>query len=128
PELIFEHDRLQRNVIMRQEVFTSLLRAQEQTQIDAVRDTPLFTVLDQPTGSAEQQSRRTILSALLAFVLGVLLAVSIAFFREFARRSRAVQDPSYTEFQTLVRLAWEDLRHPLRWIRSKQPSGVTADR
>jgi uncharacterized protein involved in exopolysaccharide biosynthesis len=55
PELAFEHDRLQRQVMMRQEVYTSLLRSQEQARIDAVRDTPLFTVIDHPAG---RQSRK----------------------------------------------------------------------
>jgi uncharacterized protein involved in exopolysaccharide biosynthesis len=45
PELVFEHDRLQRQVAMRQEIFTSLAQSHEQSRIDAVRDTPVITVI-----------------------------------------------------------------------------------
>jgi uncharacterized protein involved in exopolysaccharide biosynthesis len=125
PELAFEHDRLQRQVMMRQEVYTSLLRSQEQARIDAVRDTPLFTVIDHPAGTAEPQGRGTVMRALLAFILGLMLAVFIAFLTEFARRSRETRDPHYQEFQSLSREAWEDLRHPRRWMR-KSDKGVAA--
>lgn len=125
PELGFEHDRLQRQVMMRQEVYTALLRSQEQARIDAVRDTPLFTVIDHPAGTAEPEGRGTIMRALLAFILGLMLAVFIAFVIEFARRSREAQDPHYKEFQSLTREAWDDLRHPRRWMR-KSDKGVAA--
>ena len=55
PELMSEHDRLQRQVAMRQEVYTSLLRSQEQARIDAVRDTPLLAFIDTPS---ERQNRK----------------------------------------------------------------------
>lgn len=117
PELAFEYERLQRQVMMRQEVYTSLLRSQEQARIDAVRDTPVLTVIDHPAGSAEPESRRTIPRAVLAFILGLMLAVFIAFIKQFARRSRETDDPHYQELQSLSRKAWEDLRHPGRWMR-----------
>jgi uncharacterized protein involved in exopolysaccharide biosynthesis len=125
PELAFEHDRLQRQVMMRQEVYTSLLRSQEQARIDAVRDTPLLTVIDHPAGTAEPEGRGTVLRAMLAFMLGLMLAVFIAFTTEFARRGRETDDPHYQEFQSLSREAWEDLRHPGRWMR-KSKKGLAA--
>jgi uncharacterized protein involved in exopolysaccharide biosynthesis len=117
PELTFEHDRLQRQVAMRQEVYTSLVRSQEQARIDAVRDTPHFTVVDHPAGTAEPQGRGTVLRAILAFMLGLAGAVVVAFIREVNRRGRDSEDPHYREFQGLARQAWEDLRRPKRWVR-----------
>jgi uncharacterized protein involved in exopolysaccharide biosynthesis len=117
PELTFEHDRLQRQVAMRQEVYTSLLRSQEQARIDAVRDTPLFTVVDHPAGTAEPQGRGTVMRAILAFMIGLMVAVVLAFIREATRRGRDSEDPHYREFQGLARQAWEDLRRPKRWVR-----------
>lgn len=125
PELTFEHDRLQRQVMMRQEVYTSLLRSQEQARIDAVRDTPVLTVIDHPAGTAEPEGRGTVLRAMLAFMLGLMLGVFTAFIIEFARRSREAKDPHYQEFRSLSREAWEDLRHPRRWMR-KSDKGVAA--
>ena len=119
PELAFEHDRLKRQVMMRQEVYTSLLRSQEQARIDAVRDTPLFAVIDHPAGSAEPEGRGTILRAMLAFVMGLMLAVFVTLVVEFGRRGRQTQDPRYREFRGLVRQAWTDLRSPGRWLRGR---------
>jgi uncharacterized protein involved in exopolysaccharide biosynthesis len=120
PELTFEHDRLQRQVAMRQEVYTSLLRSQEEARIDAVRDTPLFTIVDHPAGTAEPQGRGTVLRAILAFMLGLVVAVAVAFTREATRRGRESEDPHYREFQGLARQAWNDLRHPKRWVRRRE--------
>jgi uncharacterized protein involved in exopolysaccharide biosynthesis len=117
PALLFDHDRLQRQVAMRQEVFTSLLRAQEQTRIDAVRDTPLLTIIDGPIGAAQQNGRGLMLRTMLAFILGLGIAVVAAFVNEFVRRRRETEDPKYLEFQGLANQAWEDLRHPDRWLR-----------
>jgi uncharacterized protein involved in exopolysaccharide biosynthesis len=119
PELVFEHDRLQRDVIMRQEVFTSLLRSQEQTRVDAVRNVTLFNVIDRPAGTAEPQPRRTIQFVLLGFMGGLVLAVFLGFMRDFARRSKEREDPDHQEFQFLVRKMADDLRHPTRWIRRR---------
>jgi uncharacterized protein involved in exopolysaccharide biosynthesis len=126
PELTFEHDRLQRQVTMRQEVYTSLLRSQEQARIDAVRDTPLFTVVDHPAGTAEPEGRGTVLRAILAFMLGLMVAVAVAFIREATRRGRESEDPHYREFQGLARQAWDDLRHPKRWVRRSEKEVVAA--
>lgn len=117
PELTFEYDRLQRQVLMRQEVYTSLLRSQEQTRLDAVRDIPLFSLIDDPAGSAQPQGRGTILSVLLAFVVGLMLAAFVAFVRETTRRSRETNDPHYREFRHLARRVLSDIRHPDRWLR-----------
>lgn len=117
PDLTFEHERLQRSVGIRQEVYTSLLRAQEQAQIDAMRDTPQFTVIDRPEGSAEPRGRGTVMKALLALMLGLMLALAAAFVAEFKRRSQDSQDPHYMQFQKLASETWSELRRPDRWIR-----------
>lgn len=126
PELVFDHDRLQRQVAMRQEVYTSLLRSQEQVRIDAVRDTPLLTIIDSPIGAAQPEGRGTVLLTMLAFMLGLMLAVFAAFIGEFVRRSRETDDPHYREFQGLARQAWEDVRRPYWWLRRSDRKAVAA--
>jgi uncharacterized protein involved in exopolysaccharide biosynthesis len=116
PELQFEHDRLQRQVMMRQEVYTSLLRSREQTRIDALRDTPILTVIDHPAGSGEPLGRGTVMRVIIAFMVGFILAVFLAFIREFTRRRREVGDPDYREFEGLAQQTWEDVRSPRRWL------------
>lgn len=116
PELTCEHDRLQRQVLARQEVYIALLRAQEQARIDGMRDTPVIQIIDSPTGSGQPQSRKVVLRTLIAFLAGLLLAVGLATAREVARRGRSSKDPYYREFEDLVRRAWSDLRHPRQWL------------
>lgn len=124
PELMAEHDRLQRQVAMRQEVYTSLVRSQEQARIDAVRDTPVFTVIDHPAGMAEPEGRGTVRRALLAFVFGLMVVLIGAFLGEYNRRSREQGDADYVEFQVLKRRVLEDLRHPRRWVRGRDRTPV----
>jgi uncharacterized protein involved in exopolysaccharide biosynthesis len=125
PELVFEHDRLQRQVMMRQEVYTSLLRSQEQSRIDAVRDTPMFTVIERPEGTAEPESRGTVTLGLLALVLTFGLMATLAAFMEFAQRRKAAQDPHYAELEALASTAWRDLRHPMRWWSRGGPAATS---
>jgi uncharacterized protein involved in exopolysaccharide biosynthesis len=116
PELSFEHDRLQRKMAVRQEVYTSLLRSQEQVRIDGVRDTPLFTIIDHPAGSATPQGRGTVRRVILALILGTLLSLFVIFGRELLLRGGESEDDEYREFRGLIRQTWGDLRQPRRWI------------
>jgi uncharacterized protein involved in exopolysaccharide biosynthesis len=127
PDLRFEHDRLQRQVVMRQEVYTALLRSQEQARIDGVRDTPAFAVIDHPEGSAEPLRRGLAVRIVIALMLGLMVSVFAAFIRESNRRRRETGDPQFMEFRGLAQQAWEDLRHPGRWVRSEKKSVAVGD-
>ena len=116
PELTFQHDRLQRQVTARQEVYASLLRAQEQARIDGMRDTPVLQIIDAPAGTSQPQSRKVVLRTLVAFMLGLVLSLAFATIREAGRRGRLSNDPHYREFEDLVHRTWSDLRHPRRWV------------
>jgi uncharacterized protein involved in exopolysaccharide biosynthesis len=124
PQLVFEHERLQRQVAIRQDVFTSLLRAREQNRIDALRDTPLLTVIDHSAGTARPQPRGTITRAILAFMLGLVVAVLVAFIAEFVRRTRSTGDPQYRALEGAAREAWQDIRRPRLWVGRRE--GVAA--
>lgn len=128
PELHFEHDRLQRHVAMRQEVYTALLRSQEQARIDAVRDTPLFAVIDHPVGSAEPLSRGLAVRVVITLILGLMVSAFLAFTLEFKRRRREAGDPQFLEVQGLARQAWHELRHPGRWLKKEREPVESGDR
>lgn len=116
PELVFEHDDLQREVAMRQGIYTVLAQAREQARIDAVRDTPLLTLINSPQGSAAPVGRGTVKKTILAFFVAFFMAVVVAFILEFGRRSRREEGSHYHEFQQLLREARKDLRSPTRWL------------
>jgi uncharacterized protein involved in exopolysaccharide biosynthesis len=121
PELSAEHDRLSRMVGMRQQVFTSFSQLYEQARIDAVRNTPLIMVIDQPRIPARPDSRRGALRVILAVLGGVVIALLIAFWKEFTSAARADSASDYTQFQTLRREAAADLRHPIRALFRTRP-------
>lgn len=115
PGLLFEFERLQRQLAIRQDVYTALLQAHEQNRIDAIRDTPVLALLDHPAGTAEPQSRGTLIRTLLAVMFGLAVSILIALVRELFRRSRE-GDPHYQELQTVAHEAWREMRSPTRWI------------
>lgn len=89
PELQFTHDRLQRQVALRQQIYTSLLQSEEEARIKEVRDTPVITLLEAPQLPAVGESRKLAQKALLGAFAGALLGALIAF---LAQRLAGVRD------------------------------------
>ena len=89
PLLIFQHDRLEREVILRQSVLTTLVQSHEQARIAEVRDTPVITVLEKPFLPPGPDERYFVLSAALGILLGGLAGIVLAFLIEAFRRPAA---------------------------------------
>jgi alpha-tubulin suppressor-like RCC1 family protein/uncharacterized protein involved in exopolysaccharide biosynthesis len=87
PQLRMEAARLQRQVDLQQQVFTTLTQALERSRLDEVRNTPVITIIDQPEGSARRQ-RRLAQRALLGGLLGFTLIFTFIFLRDYASRLR----------------------------------------
>ncbi|MDX2060515.1 MAG: hypothetical protein SFV24_22075 [Gemmatimonadales bacterium] len=75
PTLVFEHDRLDRQVSIRKEVVTTLTQANEQARIEAVRDTPVLTILESPSVPVRRDPRRLALKLVLGLLGGVGLGL-----------------------------------------------------
>ena len=75
PDLQVQRDRLQREVNLRQQVYTTLVQNREEARIREVRDTPVITVLEAPTLPVLPESRRAFLKAFLGGAAGAMLAV-----------------------------------------------------
>lgn len=119
PELSFEHDRYKRQVAMQQQIFTTLVESYEQARINAVREAPVFTVLQQPAGLAMPEARGTLRKGFLALMFGGIVAIGTAYLRETGKRARKDSDDEYREFLRLRREAFLDVRHPARFLRRK---------
>jgi uncharacterized protein involved in exopolysaccharide biosynthesis len=117
PQLAFQRDRLQREVSLRQQVYTSLATSYEQSKMDEVRDTPVITVVETPVVPVEPDSRRLIVRGVVGVTLGLMLGVLLAFGREYGRRNREAGDTTYEDFVVLQREAVDDLKRPLRLLR-----------
>lgn len=101
-QLAFERDRLQREVSLRQEVYTSLLQSREEARIREVRDTPVITVIEDPRLPVIAEPRGTVFKTVLGAFAGFLLGAVTALFRYgFADPQRA-RNADAREFVSLL--------------------------
>ena len=102
PELAFEHDRLGREVGLRQQVYTTLLQNREEARIREVRDTPVITVLEEPRLPVVREARKSIQKGVLGGLVGGMLGVLIAFLGRGVARARRAPTEEAREFFQLV--------------------------
>lgn len=114
PQLSFQKERLDRDVNMQQQLFTTLAQAFHQAEIEEVRDTPVLTVLQQPEAPVRPVSRRLLLKVLLAFVAGAAAATFIAVARAATEAQRRQASPDFEELERLRSAARADLRRVWR--------------
>ncbi len=116
PELQFRHDRLQRQVMLRQQVYTGLVEAYEQARIQEVRNTPVITVVEEPVLPPRREPRRTILKTLVGLLVGTGIGVIAAV---LTQTSRAAPDP---DKEALAR-AWSETKADFLRLPMTRPHG-----
>jgi uncharacterized protein involved in exopolysaccharide biosynthesis len=104
-ELLFEHDRLQGEVTLRQQVYTTLLQNREEARIREVRDTPVITVLEDPRLPVVGMPRGSVQKGVLGGFVGGGLGVLIAFMAQWLAAARRATSEEAREFFELVRQA-----------------------
>lgn len=117
PELVARQERLQRQVTMRQQLVLSLTQSFESARIDEVRDTPVLTVVEHPTGFVERMARGTIQKTIIGLLAGGFLGSLLAFLFEYVARSRQGMAGDYQEFESLLRQSGAEVRN----IVSRRP-------
>lgn len=105
PELTFEHDRLQREVALRQQLYTSLLQNYEEARLREVRDVPVVTFLEKPRLAVAPEPRNAFGKAFLAAFAGGVLAVLIAFVAQSLSGAKQGTSPDARVFFQLLREA-----------------------
>ena len=98
PELRFQYERLQRNVSLQQQVYTTLVQSFEQARIAEVRDTPVLTVLQPPFMPPGPDERQLTLFLALGLALGGMGGIVLAFVVEAFTRP-AGNDPAREDFR-----------------------------
>lgn len=106
PTLAVRYERLQRDVAMNAEVFTTLRRKYEEARISEVNDTPVITIIDFAVEPDERSSPRRKTLVLLASVAGVFVAFLIALGQSYVRDAR-VSNPA--AFQQLAE-RWREIK------------------
>lgn len=120
-ELNMQRDRLQRDVSLRQQVFTSLTQSYEEARIREVRDTPVITVLEPPSVPAEPAPRGRLIRVLLGLILGGVFGALLAFASDMVARERREGDAEANAFaDTLAEVKGEVLR-PIARFKKQIP-------
>jgi uncharacterized protein involved in exopolysaccharide biosynthesis len=87
PRLTFQQARLQREVDTRQQILLTLLQSFETSSIDAVRNTPVITVIDHAAGSA-QRDVSGVKVIILALIGGGAAGIFVALVYDLLRWAR----------------------------------------
>jgi uncharacterized protein involved in exopolysaccharide biosynthesis len=119
PQLQFEHDRLQREVSLRQDVYVSLTQTYEQTRVAALRNTPSISVVEPPRPAHRPDSRKGALKVMTALFVGFVGVIAFGLVRESSGGSAAERDEGLRE----LRRAWrETLANPVGLAGHKNKS------
>lgn len=102
PELTFAHDRLQREIELRQQVYTSLIEQREEARIREVRNLPVITVLEAPRLPIVPENRKTVPKFLLGGLGGLAVSTLLAFFAQGMAAARRARTKEALEFFQLV--------------------------
>jgi uncharacterized protein involved in exopolysaccharide biosynthesis len=117
PELNFQQERLQRQVQLQQQLYTTLSQSFEQAKIEEVRDTPVITVVEPPEAPVRPDPRGLVRNVFLTVILGTLLGMALAIGRAYAVNARSLRTHEVTEFDRLRRETLADLIRPWRPLR-----------
>jgi uncharacterized protein involved in exopolysaccharide biosynthesis len=110
PELLFQHDRLQRQVARNQQLVTSLDQAYEEARVSEVRNIPVITVVESPERPLRPEPRGVVFKGALGLLVGGLIGLFAAFATEMLRRERIGASHTYDEFDELWKKTWHDLK------------------
>lgn len=116
PELLFQQERLQRRVSLKQEVYTSLANRYEEARISEVKETPVVTVVAEPDVPAREDRRSLFAMGLIGCLVGGTLGIGWAAAVEFDRRIQERSGEDYRELAALRQEAAEDVRRFARRI------------
>ncbi len=112
PDLTFQHERLQRQVRIKEEVVTVLRTQYEEARMQEVNDTPLITVIDRAVPPDEKSSPKRRQMVLLAFFLAAIVAVFVAFGRHALARARSRDQHGYASLAS----HWAGLKADVRAV------------
>ena len=102
PQLVFERDRLQRAVTLRQQLHTSWLQNREAARIREIRDIPVITVLEKPQLPIVGEPRKSVQKAVVGGLVWGALGLLIAFLVQGVKAARRATSEEAGEFFRLI--------------------------
>jgi uncharacterized protein involved in exopolysaccharide biosynthesis len=110
--LSLENDRLQRQVAMRQHLYTALSQAYEEARIAEVRDIPAISIVEPPELPSSPDTEYGTRNTLLGAIAGMLIGIVLAFVRERFYETKASGSRTFADFSDLKRATLGDLARP----------------
>jgi tyrosine-protein kinase Etk/Wzc len=117
PNLVLDRDRLQRDLALRQQVFTTMTQAYEEARIREVRDTPVIAVFEPPFAPTVPQPRGLIIGTLLGLFLGGLIGALLSLTSGLVRRRQESGSTDAEEFANALKEAKVQLLGGMRRFR-----------
>lgn len=105
PELTFEHDRLQRDVALRQQIYSSLLQSREEARMREVRNLAVISVFEKPRLPRIPESRKTVKKTIIGGLTGGFIGVMLAFIAQMFTKARGATSSEAREFFSLLEQA-----------------------
>ncbi|HLV26600.1 MAG TPA: hypothetical protein VKZ41_09820 [Gemmatimonadales bacterium] len=115
PALILQHDRLGRDVSLKQSIVTSLAQSFEQARLDEVRDTPLLIVVQRATLPGMPDRRGLPFKVLGAAIAACFAATILVILADLLERARIGSRRS-RDLSELLEATWQDCRAPWKLI------------
>lgn len=125
PILVFQQERLARDVSLQQQVFVTVAQAYEQAKIEEVRDTPVITVMERPEVPVRADARGLVRNGVLALVVGLALGIGLALGLARLAVARGEEPSAYAQLASLRGATLADLRRPWRLLRPLQSKGTS---
>jgi uncharacterized protein involved in exopolysaccharide biosynthesis len=119
PTLSLEQERLQREVTMRQQLYTSTALAYQQVKVDELRNAPTISIIEPPEVPTTPNPRGLLKAMLLGAIVGLTLGSLFALLREYFANAQALTPHEGEEFRALKRALREELRAPFRAVRAR---------
>lgn len=119
PDLMFQRDRLQRDVALQQNVFTSLTQSYEEVRIREVRDTPVITIIEPPAVATLPEPRKRLLRVLLGLMVGALIGSILSFTSEGINRRRNQGDREADQFVGSLSEVKGEMLGGVRWLKRR---------
>jgi len=116
PDLSFARDRLQREVNLKQQVFTSLTQSYEEVRLREVRDTPVISIIEPPSVASIPESRGRVLGLFFGLALGAFFGTLEVFALGGIRRRRGEGDPEANDFVAVLGEVKGEMLGSVRWF------------
>lgn len=122
PELMFQRDRLQREVTLHQQVYGSIAQAYEEIRMQEARNTPVLTIVEPPVVPTSPRGRGRLKFILLGAMIGGAVGLMSSMVSVTVDRRRKAGDAEAIELSRQLSEMRHGLFAPVRKLSGRRPS------